>query len=218
MSEIGQFDKTILAERRVKTSGFYEEPSGETPHGSFRGRPIIGKDMPVEGGVYLGAGAREAIVVDEKYGELVRIYKRVREELEKESGKGALSGRIFRKVFDIVKEELPFDQKKVDGEVAQFNGDTKVALDHFIQKKAGVCRHQALLTAYLFQKLKQDGIVQGSASIDRNAVSGKGGHAWVRYTNRVGDVFIIDPAQDYIGPLKDESLKDRWFYKRPEDT
>ncbi len=77
----------------------------------------------------------------------------------------------------------------------------------------------SLLTGYLLERLSKDGLVGGKVSVDRNYVQGLGGHAWVRYTNSGGEVFILDSAQGYIGRLDemDESQK-RWFYERPEDS
>ncbi|EKD64692.1 MAG: hypothetical protein ACD_50C00323G0007, partial [uncultured bacterium] len=76
---------------------------------------------------------------------------------------------------------------------------------------------QALLAGYLLEKLTQEGILGGKVSVDRNFIEGRGGHAWVRYTNSREEVFILDPAQDYKGTLKD-APKNGWDYRRPEDS
>lgn len=89
-------------------------------------------------------------------------------------------------------------------------------MDSYIIAGGGVCRHQALLGAYLLEKLIRDGKIGGKVSIDRNSVQ-NAGHAWIRYTNSKGKVFIIDQAQKYIGLLNDTDKNGRWFYERPED-
>ena len=49
-----EWDKTVLAIERVKEKGSYEEPDRESKRGYYLGRPIIGRDTPINGGVYLG--------------------------------------------------------------------------------------------------------------------------------------------------------------------
>jgi hypothetical protein len=68
----------------------------------------------------------------------------------------------------------------------------------------------------LLERLKNEGYVAGNVSIDRNSIPGLGGHAWVRYQNSKDVVFVIDPAQNYVGRL-DEAPKQGWSYKRPEE-
>jgi hypothetical protein len=214
-----RWENTHFARERAKNSSFYEESDSESPYGYFQGRRIIGRDMSIQGGVYLGGGKREAIVVDEnKEGnELAAVYKKVRDRLSSLEVQGhEVRGQVLNAVYDVVQEVLPFDEARVNHIVEQFKNDQKVALDYFITEKAGVCRHQALLGAYLLERLGRDGVVRGTVSIDRNVIPGRGGHAWIRYTNRAGEVFIVDPAQEYIGRL-DDTRQNRWFYERPED-
>ena len=123
---------------------------------------------------------------------------------------------ILDSVFEITKDGLPYDDKKVEKLTVSYNNDTKVTLNYFIRERAGVCRHQALLGAYLLERLRKDGYVNGSVSVDRNEVPNVGGHAWIRYTTPNGQIFIIDPAQEYVGQL-DKIGQWRWFYARPDD-
>lgn len=58
----------------------------------------------------------------------------------------------------------------------------------------------------------------GRISIDRNEDTDVAeGHAWARFTDETGEVYIIDPAQEYVGTLKAAVDKDRWAYSRTED-
>lgn len=212
--------KTSLGIKRVKASGFYEEKGLFRKEKIYQGRPIIGRDKRINGGVYLGGGAREAIVVDDQKDQVLeRVYQALIERRKKavEAGE-SFKQSLLSEVWHLVNQVMPYDAEHVEQIVGSLpEPDTKIYLSAFI--KGGVCRHQALLTAYLLEKLGDEGLVGGEVSIDRNYVEDMGGHAWVRYTNSGGDVFILDSAQDYIGRL-DEMTEDelRWFYERPEDS
>lgn len=54
---------------------------------------------------------------------------------------------------------------------------TPVTLDTFIQHKVGVCRHHALLNAYLLSRLVDDGILQGEVIHHRQSLQ-EGVHTW----------------------------------------
>jgi len=214
-----EWDKTYLVKERLRQKHQFDEPSRESKYGEFGGRPIIGRDSKINGGVYVGGGEREAVVVDDtKQPELQDVYR----ELLKRRKNQALHGIDFKdgileEVFDLTREILPFDENKVDNITHNLSHDEKIALSVFINEKGGVCRHQALLAGYLLEKLKNDGLIRGTASIDRNFVPGEGGHAWVRYVNSASQIFIIDPAQDYIGSIEDAGI-DRWQYERPRNS
>lgn len=215
-----EWKKTVYSVERAKESPFYEESDAEAPHGYFEGRRIIGRDMPINKGVYLGAGAREAIVVDdEKFGQLEIVYQRL---IDRQTKKLKGTGQDFKTgilpmVFGLTLEILRYDLPAVDAEINKYPPDHKIALDQFISKGFGICRHQALLAGYLIERLIRNGILQGKVSVDRNSIPSVGGHAWVRYTNSRDEVIILDPAQKYAGYLKDVP-KDKWFYERPDDS
>ena len=123
-------------------------------------------------------------------------------------------------LFDLVKEKMPYNSAKVDSIHRNYGGepDQKIGLNRYLKSHAGVCRHQALLAAYLLEKLVDDGYLGGKVSVDRNVILGLGGHAWVRYTTSWGKVVILDIAQNCFGSL-DKLKKEgtHWFYERPED-
>jgi hypothetical protein len=97
----------------------------------------------------------------------------------------------------------------------------KVGLEYFISLGKGVCRHQALLAAYLIEKQIQQGNVKGKVSIDSNFITHRGGHAWVRFKDANNQVFVLDPTNENIGQLdqvdSNPSNPEGWSYKRPED-
>lgn len=214
------WNKTQLAINRVEPTGYYEEKGFLRKERYFQGRPIIGRDRKINGGVYLGGSAREAIVVD---GKKDPALEQVYQELLSRRRNAQLNGKPFKdgileEVWNLVSQVMPYNEARVRQINQSLSApDTKIYLSEFIG--GGVCRHQALLAGYLLERLCNENLLGGRASIDRNFVEGQGGHAWVRYTNSAGEVIIIDPAQRYIGRLNEMSEdNNRWFYERPEDT
>jgi hypothetical protein len=211
--------KTELMRKRIQRSPFYEEPDAEAPHGRFKKRALIGRDTRINGGIYLGAGGREAIVVDGRHKGLRKVYDELAEEWSKRKGRKSDDAGTMRGVFDLVRKHLPYRSDIVEQvfyDELEGKEDQKVSLEVYIDKQGGECRHQALLGGYLLERMIDDGLIGGKVSVDRNFVPGQGGHAWIRYTSAEGKVFIIDPARNYIGELEDTS-EYRWFYERPED-
>jgi hypothetical protein len=184
----------------------------------YQKRPIIHRNTPVLGRVYLGASPREAIVVDsEKYPALKKLYEEAKKRATDSSGK-INKGMILGAVYNVVKEKMEPDEEKVDEIIEELGvgNDGKVALDVFIERGVGVCRHHALTCAALLELFKIDGYIRGTPSVDRNSTE-LGAHAWCRYTNSRGEVFILDPTLGFLGRLEDAEEKGIWQYKRPED-
>lgn len=214
---------------RLKNNPLYEEPDDNSPTGYFAGRFIIARDTPINGGVYLGAGSREAIVVDDtKYpAELDSAFRAVQLRMGFRMMLSAAGIRVPMSAAEVVYEVTinrlggkSFDQAlpRVEASLAQLPGDSKVSLNDFIRAKAGVCRHRALLVGYLLERMINEGSLGGRVSIDRSTEVGRG-HAWVRQElviNNEDVINIIDPTLRYVGDLRktDPSL---WNYKRPED-
>jgi len=208
-----EWDRTQIMKKRL---------SGEISRGPdgreyYQGRPIIHRNTPVLGGVYLGAFPREAIVVDsEKYPALNKLYEEAKRKAMDSAGR-VNKGKILKSVFEIVKEKMEFNEKKVDKITKRLGGnDRKIALDVFIDEGVGVCRHHALACAALLELFKRNGYIQGTPSVDRNSTE-LGGHAWCRYTNSAREVFILDPTLSFLGSLEEAESEGIWQYKRPED-
>jgi hypothetical protein len=193
-----------------------------------KNRHAIMRDTPILEGISEGTYGKEAIVVD--YNDSPEVYEdALREvlELSQEDGKVDKS-KILNAVFDTVSERMPYSLSGVDKIFKYVGGidNTKVGLSSYIDAKIGVCRHQALFVGVLLELLRKEGVVRGTVSFDRN-INWKqdgepGGHAWARYTNSAGEVFILDPAQKFLGSLE-ESVKNNltkghgWDYARPEE-
>ena len=216
-----EWDKTILATQRLKEKGLYEEADRESKNGFYLGRPIIGRETPINGGVYVGGGEREAILVDDRNprSRLNEVYRELLDTMQEKSSRGLhVKAALLSDIFDLVKNRLPYKPGVVNNVARKYSvkPDQKVSLDVYLKEEGGVCRHQALLAAYLLERLRKDRKVGGTVSVDRNFVPGLGGHAWVRYTNSVGEVFVIDPARDLVDRLKDLNPEIQKFYERPK--
>lgn len=237
-----EWNRTVRAQDRLRASSEYEpyRPGDkDAPYGRFTGRPVIGSGMSrVNGGVYLGANAREAIVVDDEpgtpAGEFLRrqyaerLLPLVRELADgyKRDPKDVALLAVFQEVLRSVR----YDARMTEGIVRHHSTgrpDQKMHLAMFVHAGAGVCRHQALLAAYLLERLMQESDrklrLNGQFSLERNQVAMTDenqhlAHVWVRYTTSDGEVYIIDPAQRKFGRLRDlMGQAGAWEYARPED-
>ena len=215
-----RWDNTVIVKNRLHESGFLEEPDAEALHGYFKGRPIIGRDSRINGGIYVGSGKREAIVIDDNKSESLReVYEDLQELIV---GRTSVEG-VLQLIYELTNRYIPYDERAVDDINLEHNlsNDAKVSLGVYMGR-GGVCRHQALLSGYLLEKMIDEGKLPGEVSIDRNSVKGVGGHAWVRYNQNptskdLNSISIIDPAQKYIGKLS-QIPSDAWFYMRPSDS
>lgn len=190
----------------------------------YEGRPLIGRDTPIDGGVYYGVytDGGEAIVVDsQKYPEVYDEWSAMVRERASVNG-NLIRDFILSAVYETVLEQMPYSQKGVDSlRKLHRNGDgQKIELSMFMEDHVGVCRHQALAAGVLIERLVKDGTLGGHVSVDRSQESPQGdpqGHAWVRYTNSAGRVYIIDIANKNIGTLQEANAAGDWNYMRPED-
>lgn len=213
------WNKTRRMAERLHKNGFFEEKGLIKKERFYQGRPVISRDTPINGGVYLGDGEREAIVIDDKKDEaLERIFQELLERRQnaKQRFNQSFKQGILEEIWNLVNQVMPFDEARVTQIITSLpTPDSKIYLSAFIG--GGICRHQALLIAYLLERLVGIGLLGGHVSIDRNYIPSMGGHAWARYTNSAGNVYILDSALNYIG-LLDEVSEEKWFYERPEDV
>jgi hypothetical protein len=224
--------------RRICALPHYAPPDDRSRYGYWAGRPIIGRDSPVNGGVYLGLGhvgegRREALLVDDSAPEalLHDLYDRLLAEIaylrDSEAATLPLGGHamaFLRAVMTTTQECMNRDDEKA-GELGRLllqvqeerRDETGVVpLDYFIQLKVGTCRHYALLACYLIERLLQAGVVEGTVSLDRCAVVGGGRHAWTRV--ECGDrVFVVDIAHGYLGSI-DGPQAFAWYRRPPESV
>ena len=204
-----EWNRFKRAAKRVRDSAFFSaSDSSRAPYGSYNERPIIGECTPIHGGIFLGAVAHEAIVVDEKYGKLQRVYADFKSAVPPEIFSLAASGdrerQIAGLVFQFSEQLLPFDPQRVQSvlEREKLVPDRKVTLDVFIRKKCGVARHQVLLAAYILEKLRLEGSIQGVPAIDARLTRPQGEDEQLLFTAASGEVFKFVPK---ITPLPNQA-------------
>jgi len=233
---MAEWDNTIVMEMRLEEKGkicYRKEQSYYRTNflGITWELPIIHRDTPIIGGVYLGHSEREAIFVSHYSKEL----RRLKEEAKK---RASYNGNIQREkilqgVFDTVSENIPpnkSNKAKVKEIITKHNPrpDGLLSIDTFIQEHAGTCRHQAIACGALIELLNQDEELKkinaypgGKASIDRNRQ--RNSHCWARYTSDGGLVTILDVATRFFGILNDaltqQMIADEiiWPYNRPDE-
>ncbi|MEI7603754.1 MAG: hypothetical protein WCJ19_01925 [bacterium] len=197
----------------------------------MQGRRLIYRDQRIEGGAFIsglnsaGKIAKELLVVDSTLGKkgsgvYTKAYLELEKELNARRGKESApnQGALLRSVYDVTNDTLKESSDGVDKIINKYGVGSKIDLSFFMNEGVGVCRHMALLSAWLIEKLITEGKIKGNISVDRNYIEGRGGHAWARFTSDAGQVFIIDPAQHYVGPLINLNPKpNMWDYKRETD-
>lgn len=194
-------------------------------------RPPIGHDTPIEGGAYDGLYGGESIIVDrEMYPD---GFWSVMNKVIKEVGlpNGTIDkGLVLDSIYNNVTQAMRYDEDAVKKILESHGGEdgTRISLDEYIQKEVGVCRHQALFVGQLLEYFCSRGLLAGKVSVERSAMKSKtsgkyDGHAWIRYTNSAGKVYIIDVAQQKIGLLEEfmkmrmDGKEDVWEYGRESD-
>lgn len=213
---IYEWEATSRGAARAEDNGQFRPADGKAPYGYFQGRPIIGRDAAINGGVYIGGSAREALVVDDqKYPEqLDQAFRPVLLAILPDFLENRLQAMTaLGYVRDVVATLIPFSDAVAD-KAADSKRDRKVALNDFIGR-GGVCRHQALLAAYLVERLIRASFLRGSVSIDRSQRH-DGAHAWVRFTIVGGEVYILDVTHGVLDCLANTHGLG-WRYHRDSD-
>ena len=201
-----------------------------------RERHTITRDSPINNGVYEGSYGGEAIVVD--YDEDPELIDEAVDSVLQASTTTA--GKLDKNLvldatLSYVLSHMRYDADAVDKLFEEELGGVrgrKVSLGRYIDDDEGgfgVCRHQALFAGIILEQMAERGILGGRASVERNTIrrgaDGKDdGHSWARYTNSVGDVFILDAAQQQRVLSLEEAMElnrqnpdVNWDYARPED-
>lgn len=203
------------------TRGIKESPLAKHEGGrvTYEGYPIIGKDKPINGGVFASVVEPDAVVVDDKHDpELLRVFAELMRRRKAAESRGIeFKNGIFEEVFNLVKETIPNNSSRYIKHTEGWDQPPQlVYLSEFFG--GAVCKHQALLCGYLLEKLIKDGRLRGSVSVDSNLLPLYGGHSWVRYINSEGGIFIIDVMLNSLLKLGPEKSGDeKWDYRRPTD-
>jgi len=166
-----------------------------------------------------GYGGEALVVDDKKFLQLKVEYQNVlgmAKEYSREN-KLHMNQVAMGTIFNYVSRRMPYDMAIADEQLKRVGHGGKISLTAYIDRGGGVCRHQALFGGYLIEKMIDDGYLRGKVSVDRSYSKEEGGHAWIRYTNSVGKVFILDIAQGVMGALEKVNTNSYWDYRRPEE-
>ena len=109
---------------------------------------------------------------------------------------------ILKDVFDEVSKKIKYDGNYGDELIRQYDGKKILIGPFIIDEGRGVCRHQALVTAAVLEKMTDEKLLGGKARINRNLHPQMGGHAWAEYRTSIGEVAILDVAQKYFGYIE----------------
>jgi len=219
--------------RRYREGEEFEDPpppeeseSGIKIEGDFEVRAFAGgphfyieRDTPIIGGVW-GSHVRENLYVPDhpflsEMCDTIELYANSENEID-----------IVDKAFDQVKrlfrkrgKRRRHAQRIKAGLVGYYRNKPHVSVWKFVEKGTGNCRHKALILAALLECLQQRGYLDGRISVDRNrgAHYGGRGHAWARYTDTQGTIWILDPAKNVNEALENTYDDASWAYWRPGD-
>jgi hypothetical protein len=234
-----RFSNTQIAMERLSNHPEYRSPIESdpvAPYGRFRGRHIIGTGTRVLGGVYLGHSAREAIVVDETshllhacmlefverrfsnmrmqflHGDLSLDFSH--ESILKEGMLQAFVHELPVALYAYAKNRLVFNERKtsVVFQEAHILPDGELSLDAYLLARTGVCRHMVLFIVALFEMLSMMSLTRGRMFVCRCYIPHMFSHAWVRFEQDGAGPFILDPAQNYHGPLEQGGEMGRFVY------
>ncbi|MDC0357496.1 hypothetical protein OAO01_01675 [Oligoflexia bacterium] len=179
------------------------------PYGCVRERVVIGECTKINGGVYFGSPAHEAVVVDEDYGQLHPAYMQLMVLFARDhKNKKKVEPEILPYIVELVTQKLRFSTEKVSTlhEKMQVEIDQKVALDMYLKEGVGLARHQVLLAAYLLEKLKMRGFIEGCWYIESRYTPDAPHSEKLIYTDANGDLFTFDPIRERARFL-DEGVK-----------
>lgn len=232
-----EFTRTVQMKNLVKhMPGYDADDSTLSLHGK-KYTPISSKtrnyyDEPVAS-CGSSVGCREILVLDPSNSPVLANHlDRIQSIL---SAKGHSEDQIIKCVVDYVRDKIfPTHSDRNLGErveaVVNFAKTDKTAskidvfghivpilpIDHFITRKVGVCRHHALVVAYILDgltKLTSDKtgkpFLKGIVQHIRDEVPG-GAHAWVTYTTSTRKVHIDtlwNRVQDFTGNLGQRILE-----------
>src|SRR5262245_49282799 len=133
-----KWDRTARMVERLTSRGQISE-SGATR--LYNNRHIIGRDSAIDGGVYLGAYQREAVVVDFFNSPMLKsIFESVKLEISSQSLRAELD--ILNDVYTAVYQAMKYDQNAVEEIVGKYGveEDGEISLDVFADRGVGVCR------------------------------------------------------------------------------
>ena len=190
-------------------------------YGYYKNHPVIGRESPsVKNGVYFTVNPNsEAVVVDDASRTLQQAAKGMLRQVGRRFGKApTVSTKKTLELVDKYTDQLmPYDLEKTEKLSApHYNDNGLINLSEYVENKAGVCRHQCLLAAFLLETLVDKGVLVGRSGVERNHdIDAHGAHAWAIFEQPNGTVYVVDPAQGFVGTKEQARAKGLWKYDLP---
>src|SRR4030095_12960248 len=158
-----KWDRTARMVERLTSRGQISE-SGATR--LYHNRHVIGRDSAIDGGGYLGACQREAVVVDFFNSPVLKsIFESAKLEISSRSLRAELD--MLNAVYAAVYQVMKYDQNAVDVIVRKYGAeeDGEISLNVFADRGVGVCRHMALTCGVIIERLIEEGVMEGRVSV-----------------------------------------------------
>lgn len=214
---ISEFTK--MAEDDIRDRHDFGAADEFAPHGYFMNHRIIGRRTPgVRDGVYFTNNS-EVVLVDDKSSLIKATVSEFMDEFNRVYGS---SPTVFpRQVLQMVNK---FTQTKMDYNLRRteklsrphFNNHGIITLSEYVREGVGVCRHQCLLAALILEELVDQQKLWGKPRVERNEdTEVNGAHAWAVFDG-LGEPYVIDPAQDFVGTKEEARRQGRWKYELSE--
>lgn len=200
----------------------YGSADETAPYGYFRNHQIIGrKNTTLKGGVYFTTDPKsEAVVVDDKSEALRSAAEEFLAVIASKYGQQPtiFTARILREANDYTRTIMPYNLRKAERLSAPHNDNNGlIGLSDYIKQRAGVCRHQCLLAAFLLETLIDKNLLVGKIGVERNHdIEAHGAHAWAIFETPDNKKFVLDPAQNFVGTKEEAARRGRWKYHIPD--
>lgn len=155
---------------------------------------------------YPGLNPREILIVDRKNSPLLeKSYQDLLASLKERK----MEKEILLHLLYYVRETL-FDPNLCNMEnvatlIQALHPDElepEIPLDFFLKQRTGVCRHMALTTAYIIDRLISDGWLKGQSLLIRENIP-SGRHAWTLFLSEEG-AWHLDASWGFLADGKTE--------------
>ncbi len=177
----------------------------------YRERNTIHTGSAINGNVHFNGLQcdEEAVVVDYdrfsdevSYG-LSDIYQdavqRYRDEFGDFDADTVKDHELAKCVYESVTENMAYDREYTDRIASKHDGETLSLQEFYVDVGRGVCRHMALATAAVLERMHEAGVLEGTGIINRNLDPDHDGHMWAEYVESTGRRLVLDPAQGTAG-------------------
>lgn len=156
----------------------------------------LGETIPDGPFAYEGKYPREILTVDPKNTPLLdAAYKTLKERIRKSDEEE----KILETVLLLVRDEL-FERERSQEVFSNITAEEEIPLETFLENKIGICRHFALTTTLLIDRLIKEEILIGEVKLIREETP-FGRHGWTLFTSGSGR-WHIDPYLDSMENAK----------------